>query len=100
MPMYHFDGASYPTYVDGCGYAMDRSAATCLYQEAMQLPYLFLEDVFVNGFARQECGNVRIDHSDLFIVGGRPFTAITGKEVLSLRVQLDRLGKLITPYRL
>ncbi len=67
MPMYLFEGANYPTYVPGFGYGMDRQAATCIYQEAMKLPYLFIEDVFVNGFARQECDGVRIAHTKLFI---------------------------------
>ncbi len=81
MPRYLFDGKSYPTYVNGLGYAMDRAAASCIYKEAMELPYLFIEDVFVNGFARQACNNVRIVHSKAFMQVGFRLVAVTGKEV-------------------
>ena len=43
MPFYLFNGPVYPAIVSGCGYATDLATATCLYREAMGMPYLHLE---------------------------------------------------------
>ncbi len=83
MPVYMFNGTSYPVYVDGCGYGMDLATATCLYREAMDLPHFHLEDIFVNGFARQECDGVNIVPSDLFLYEGLRPEAVRGNEVIN-----------------
>ena len=55
VPNYMFNGRVYPVYVSGRGYLMSKEAAHCLYQSALNLPYFFLEDVFVTGFAAENC---------------------------------------------
>ena len=40
---------------------------SCLYQESLELPIYFLNDVFVTGFARERCEIERI-HSRLFLM--------------------------------
>ena len=53
-PKYLFNGSSYPVFIAGAGYVTTRDAARCLYDKAMELPYYFLEDVFM-GFAAENC---------------------------------------------
>ena len=55
VPNYMFDGHHYPVFVSGGGYLMSKGAAHCLYQSALNLPYFFLEDVFLTGFAAENC---------------------------------------------
>ena len=48
-PKYMYDGKYYPQILSGSGYVMTRSVAKCLYEAALMLPYLHLEDVLVTG---------------------------------------------------
>ena len=48
-PKYMYDGNYYPQILSGSGYVMTRSVAKCLYEAALMLPYLHLEDVLVTG---------------------------------------------------
>ena len=48
-PRYMYDGKKYPNILSGSGYVMTRSVAKCLYEAALMLPYLHLEDVLVTG---------------------------------------------------
>ena len=50
-PRYLFNGDWFPTYLSGAGYLLPRAALPCLFAEAMRLPYVHVEDVFLNGFA-------------------------------------------------
>ena len=38
-----FNGATYPSMLSGSGYVVSRSAAKCLFQEALKVPYFHLE---------------------------------------------------------
>ena len=42
-------------------------AASCIYEEVQRLPFFHLEDVFITGFAAQNCKVPRI-HSDRFVI--------------------------------
>ena len=42
-PKYMYNGKRYPTMLSGSGYVMNRAAASCLYKEALQLPFFHLE---------------------------------------------------------
>ena len=45
----------------GSGYVTTRPAAKCLFNEAMRLPFLHLEDVFLTGFAAENCAIPRFN---------------------------------------
>ena len=45
----------------GSGYVTTRPAAKCLFNEAMHLPFLHLEDVFLTGFAAENCAIPRFN---------------------------------------
>ena len=64
VPEYFFNGTSYPVFMAGPGYVMTRPAAKCLYEKSLNLPYFFLEDVFM-GFAAENCRIPRY-HCDAF----------------------------------
>ena len=38
-----YNGDTYPSLVSGSGYVLSRSAAKCIYQEALKIPYFHLE---------------------------------------------------------
>ena len=42
-----------------------RPAAECIFKEAMNLPFFHLEDVFLTGFAAENCGINKI-HTETF----------------------------------
>ena len=42
-PKYMYNGKSYPAMLSGSGYVMSRSAASCLYNQALKLPFFHLE---------------------------------------------------------
>ena len=42
-PTYMYNGKSYPAMLSGSGYVMSRSAASCLYSQALKLPFFHLE---------------------------------------------------------
>lgn len=62
-PKYMYNGQGYPPMLSGSGYVMSRSAANCLYSEALKLPFFHLEDVLVTGFAGEACGIQRRHHN-------------------------------------
>ena len=45
----------------GSGYVTTRPAAKCLFKESMHLPFLHLEDVFLTGFAAENCAIPRFN---------------------------------------
>ena len=55
MPSYLYNGSHYPVILAGSGYITTRPAAKCLFDESMNLPFLHLEDVFLTGFAAENC---------------------------------------------
>ena len=59
VPEYLYNGLRYPVKLSGSGYLTTRKAAECLYKESMKLPYFHLEDVFITGFAAENCGVAR-----------------------------------------
>jgi beta-1,3-galactosyltransferase 1 len=61
-PPYMYNGRHYPSILSGSGYVMSRHAASCLYEEALKLPFFHLEDVLVTGFAAEACGIERRHH--------------------------------------
>ena len=58
-----YNGSYYPEILSGSGYVMSKSAAQCLFQEGLKLPYFHLEDVFVTGFAAQICHSQKIHNN-------------------------------------
>lgn len=55
-PTWMFKEDFYPDYVAGVGYLFPAWMATCLYQQALTTPLLYLEDVFLTGIVAQKCG--------------------------------------------
>ena len=47
MPVYMFNGPVYPPIVSGSGYVLSRSAAECIYKEALYIPYFHLEVIII-----------------------------------------------------
>ena len=43
VPDYIFNGKIYPSFLNGAGYVMSRSTATCLYANGIKIPYIHLE---------------------------------------------------------
>ena len=43
VPVYMYNGENYPNILSGSGYVLSRSAAVCLYEEALNTPYFHLE---------------------------------------------------------
>ena len=55
-PTYFYRGDNhFPTYFQGSGYFIPWWALSCIYQESFQLPYFFIEDVFVSGWIADRC---------------------------------------------
>ena len=50
-----YSEASYPPFVTGPSYLVSRSAVNHLFAAAMEHPFLHLEDVFLTGFAAENC---------------------------------------------
>jgi hypothetical protein len=57
-----YNGTDYPEVFSGSGYVMSRATAECLYQEGLKLPFFHLEDVFLTGFAAQNCQIQKVHH--------------------------------------
>ncbi len=49
MPPYLFSEKEYPPYLEGYGYFMSMNVALKLYEEAIDVPIIHLEDVFITG---------------------------------------------------
>ena len=47
VPVYMFNGPVYPPIVSGSGYVLSRSAAECIYKEALYIPYFHLEVIII-----------------------------------------------------
>lgn len=58
-----------------------RPAATCLFNESMSLPFFHLEDVFLTGFAAENCGVGRY-HSDGFHPNAVNFADLKETDIL------------------
>ena len=43
VPVYMYNRENYPNILSGSGYVLSRSAAVCLYEEALNTPYFHLE---------------------------------------------------------
>ena len=43
VPDYIFNGIIFPPFLNGAGYVMSRSTATCLYANGIKIPYFHLE---------------------------------------------------------
>lgn len=61
-PTYFYNGTgNYPSYMQGAGYFLPWWVLQCIYEQSIELPYFFIEDVFFGGFA----GKTR-NHNELF----------------------------------
>ena len=47
VPVYMFNGPVYPPILSGSGYVLSRSAAECIYKEAIYIPYFHLEVIII-----------------------------------------------------
>ena len=81
VPKYLYNGTKYPVILSGSGYVTTRPAAVCLFNESMTLPFFHLEDVFLTGFAAENCGVARY-HSDGFHPNVFNFKDVTESDIL------------------
>ena len=58
-PSYMYNQTNYPTFTSGTGYVVPWWALPCLYQESLNVPYFFIEDVFIGGFVAERCNAER-----------------------------------------
>lgn len=49
VPQYMFGGKTYPNYLSGTGYLMDRLTARKLFQSSFNIPIFHLEDIYITG---------------------------------------------------
>ncbi|KAI8780000.1 beta-1,3-galactosyltransferase 5 [Biomphalaria glabrata] len=56
---------TYPRFTSGTAYAMTTSAAKRLYKASFQVPFFWLEDVYITGLCARKA-NVEVIHSNLF----------------------------------
>ena len=58
MPYYMYGKLKYPNFVAGVAYYLPLGGNTtsCLYREGSNLDYVFLDDLFITGIAREKCG--------------------------------------------
>lgn len=54
-PDYMYNKKNYPSFTSGTAYVMPWWTVACLYQEALNLPYYFIEDAFMGGFVADRC---------------------------------------------
>ena len=80
VPSYLYNGPSYPIFISGAGYITTQLAAKCLYKKSLNLPYFFLEDVFM-GFAAENCKIPRY-HCNAFHNYPIAFKDVKGTDVL------------------
>ena len=90
VPKYMYQKDTFPSYVSGSGYLIPVSDAgtACLFQKGLDTPYLFLEDVFVTGIAREKCGLGLVDAT-----GIHP----NGKDVCKVNKKKDLLIHYVKP---
>ncbi|EEB10287.1 beta-1,3-galactosyltransferase, putative [Pediculus humanus corporis] len=70
-PRYLFSEKVYPNYLSGTGYLMDRHTALDLYEAALEIPYLHLEDVFITGLCARKA-KIKPRHHSGFTYLTRP----------------------------
>ena len=76
-----YSEASYPPFVTGPSYLVSRSAVNHLFAAAMEHPFLHLEDVFLTGFAAENCVISRF-HCDGFHPQAVRFTDLKETDIL------------------
>lgn len=76
-----YNGTKYPVILGGSGYVTTRPAATCLFNASMHLPFYHLEDVFLTGFAAENCAIPRY-HSDGFHPNAVNFADLKESDIL------------------
>lgn len=81
VPKYMYNGTKYPVILGGSGYVTTRPAARCLFNASMQLPFFHLEDVFLTGFAAENCAIPRF-HSDGFHPNAVHFADLKETDIL------------------
>ena len=81
MPPYLYNGSHYPVILAGSGYVTTRPAAKCLFNESMHLPFFHLEDVFLTGFAAENCAIPRF-HTNSFHPFGVKFADLKEEDIL------------------
>ena len=81
VPKYLFNGKRYPVILGGSGYLTTRPAAQCLYNASLHLPFFHLEDVFLTGFAAENCAIPRF-HSDSFHPNTIPFGDLKESDIV------------------
>lgn len=77
-----FNGTNYPPMLSGSAYVMSRSAVSCLYREALKLPFFHLEDVMVTGFAAEICGIQRRHHEGFRHMGVAKLSKIKATDIM------------------
>jgi len=81
VPRYLYNGSRYPVILGGSGYVTTRPAAKCLFNESMKLPFFHLEDVFLTGFAAENCAIPRF-HTDGFHPNAVHFADLKEEDIL------------------
>ncbi len=96
-PTYMFNGAAYPDYPSGAGYAMGAGAARRLYRSALALPFFHVNDVLVGGFARARA-SLRVRHDpEAFVIDpdwGNEEELARPEKVVFHRVEPKRMRRL------
>ncbi|TRY79439.1 hypothetical protein TCAL_13673 [Tigriopus californicus] len=80
-PSYMYNGTTTPPHLSGSGYLMPRATVPCLVRQAMSLPFLHINDVFITGFCAEACGFPRVAHSQ-FSPGKKKLEDITCHHLL------------------
>ena len=96
VPPYMFNGPVWPVFIAGPGYVTTRTAASCLYARALELPFFHLEDIFMS-FAADHCRIPRY-HCLGFHHLRVPFNQVKSSDILwtDLRSnEMDRMHKLV-----
>merc|ERR1711962_428302 len=81
VPRYLYNGSRYPVILGGSGYVTTCPAAKCLFSESMKLPFFHLEDVFLTGFAAENCAIPRF-HTDGFHPNAVHFADLKEEDIL------------------
>ena len=53
VPTYMYNGDNYPSILSGSGYVLSRAAASCIYQEALKIPYFHLEVFYTKSLMKE-----------------------------------------------
>ncbi|XP_013066884.2 beta-1,3-galactosyltransferase 5-like [Biomphalaria glabrata] len=73
---------TYPRFTSGTAYAMTTSAAKLLYKASLDVPFFWLEDVYVTGLCAKKA-NVEVIHNNLFFNGKRNPTGCTFQNTIT-----------------